>query len=474
MRRRSRSLARLGRRTGLAGWIFLVLIAALGFAVLAGAGFAQEAAKDGQHLADVAAKTKAMRESGINSTPGQRAMSAVALVTFLGIGYVCSWNRSKIDWKLVTWGVGLQFLFAFLILKTDPGKLVFSKLNDFFTGLIGYTTAGSGFLFGSLTNPGGPAGPVFAFFVLPSVIFFSSLMAVCYYLGLVQPLVLAMAKVMYLTMGVSGAEALSASANIFVGQTEAPLVVKPFVSRMTVSEIHALMCGGMATIAGGVMAAYVQMGVSAGHLLSASVMSAPASLVFAKMLVPEDGEPETRGKLEMKMDQLDANVIDAAARGATEGLQLALNVAAMLLAFIALIAMVNGIFGYVHGLVGVGPKSLEQLAGWVFYPTAWILGVRAEDTEFLGQLFGIKTILNEFVAYDMLAKNLDKLDPRSSVLATYVLCGFANFSSIAIQIGGLGTIAPNRRPDLAKLGIWSLLGGTLACYMTAAVAGIVL
>ncbi len=466
------------RGSGVRIWVFLCLGLVLGLGILHGTGLAQtggtEAVAAGGQLADVAAQTKALKAGGVHSTPGQRMMSALALVCFLGIAYALSWNRSKINWRTVGWGTALQLLFGLLILKTGPGQFAFNRIGAFFEVLIGFTAKGSEFVLGSVANPGGPVGFVFAFAVLPSIIFFSSLMAVGYYLGIVQVFVRVMAKIMAATMDVSGAEALSASANVFVGQTEAPLVVKPFVARMTFSELHALMCGGMATIAGGVMAAYVQMGVSAEHLLSASVMSAPAALVMAKMLVPEESEPETKGVVHIKMDNVDANVIDAAARGASEGLQLALNVGAMLLAFIGLLALVNHLFGLIHQVIPVFPKTLEDLCAYLFYPTAWILGVAEKDTWALSKIFGIKTIVNEFVGYAQLSQQIATLDPRSTILATYVLCGFANFSSIAIQIGGLGTMAPSRRPDIAKLGIWCLIGGTLACYMTAAVAGILL
>lgn len=466
----------LGKLRAILAWsVFLLLVGAV----------AQVLADDGGGLQGLAAATQAAKEAGTGTTWAQRGMSAVGLLVYIGIAYLLSWDRKAIDWKLVGWGVSLQILFGVIILKSPPGKALFSQLNTFFNNLIGYTAKGSSFLFGNLAGPGVWGFP-FAFAILPSIIFFSSLMACLYYLGIVQRFVMAMAWVMEKTMGVSGAEALSSAANVFVGQTEAPLVVKPFVSKMTLSELHALMCGGMATVAGGVMAAYVGMGIDAGHLLSASVMSAPASLLMAKILIPETGEPETKGKLEMNLPIEDVNVIDAAARGAGEGLQLAMNVGGMLLAFIALIAMLNGLFSAFHSHLIVSmfgadssvavyfPSSLEQLCGYIFYPFAWLMGVSSKDCSTVAQLLGVKTIINEFVAYDQMAKLAAELEPRSFVISTYALCGFANFSSIAIQLGGLGSMAPERRGDLAKLGIWCLIGGTLACYMTATVAGMLI
>ncbi len=414
------------------------------------------------------------KREGVGTTFKQRLLSFFGLLAYIGIAYLFSWDRANIDWKLVGWGISLQLIFGLLILKTSGGQWVFAQLNTFFGAVIDYTAEGSKFLFGGLNSYNPAWGMPFAFAILPSIIFFSSLMAVLYHLGVVQKFVLAMAFVMERTMGVSGAEALSSAANVFVGQTEAPLVVRPFVPNMTMSELNALMCGGMATVAGGVLAAYVGMGVDAGHLLSASVMSAPASLVIAKILIPETGEPETKGKLELNIDLEDVNVVDAAARGAGEGLQLALNVGAMLLAFIALIAMVNGMFGLVAKNIPGFPPNLQTVCGYLFAPTAWLMGIQWDECLKVGQLLGVKTIVNEFVAYQDMANIAKDLSPRSLIITTYALCGFANFSSIAIQIGGLGAMAPERRQDLAKLGLWCLLGGTLACYMTATVAGMLI
>jgi CNT family concentrative nucleoside transporter len=337
--------------------------------------------------------------------------------------------------------------------------------------------------------PGGVArtGAVFAFSVLPTIIFFSSLMAVTYHLGVMQRAVRASAWVMQRTMKTSGAESLSAAGNVFVGQTEAPLLVRPFVEKMTESELMALMTGGFATVAGGVLAAYVGMLVAyfpdvAGHMLAASVMSAPAALVVAKIMLPETGEPETAQSLDVVVEKPDVNVIDAAARGAAEGLTLALNVGAMLLAFVALIYMSNGILGWIGGLVGFDGLTLELILGWILAPLAWIMGVPWADAPFIGSLMGIKTVLNEFVAYLQLAGAIGDptigtpggLAPRSLIIATYALSGFANFGSIAMQIAGIGGIAPSRRQDLSRLGLKAMIGGSIAAFMTATVAGMIL
>jgi CNT family concentrative nucleoside transporter len=337
------------------------------------------------------------------------------------------------------------------------------------------------FLFGDLAKPSGQnLGAYFAFGVLPTIIFFSSLMAVLYHLGIMQRVVKGMAHVMQRTMGTSGAETLSAAGNIFVGQTEAPLLVRPFVDKMTISELMAVMTGGFATVAGGVLAAYVGMlrGVFpdiAGHLLSASIMSAPAALVIAKVMIPEPNPElsETYGGVKHELKSEDANVIDAAARGASEGLGLALNVAAMLLAFIALISLVNALLGWGGGLLGLEGLTLEGLLGAVLAPLAWLMGVSWADAAAVGELMGLKTVLNEFVAYLRLSTMLGEgaLEPRSVIIATYALSGFANFSSIAIQIGGIGGIAPGRRSDLSRLGLRAMIAGSIAAFMTATVAG---
>ena len=434
-----------------------------------------------------------------------RLQSLLGIPVLLGLAWGMSTNRKLIPWRVIGWGLGLQFLFAVLVLKTVPGKWLFAKLNDLVMTLLGFTTEGARFIFGGLVDhqvpvgmrdPANPMAPLtpspvaseqgmemvastgafFAFNVLPTIIFFSALMAVLYYLGVMQVLVRGMAFIMLRTMGTSGAESLSAAANIFVGQTEAPLVVRPFIDKMTSSELNAIMTGGFATVAGGVMAAYVGMlsGIFpdiAGHLIAASVMSAPAALVIAKIMLPEEEEPQTRGELAIHVEKIDINVIDAAARGASEGMKLALNVAAMLLAFLALVAMMNAGIGTVGSLVGLPNLTLEVLVGYIFWPMAWAMGVPASECAAVGELLGIKTILNEFVAYLRLGNSVTELSYRSTVIVTYALCGFANLGSIGIQLGGIGGIAPGRRSDLAKVGFRAMIAGTLAAFLTANIAG---
>lgn len=431
-----------------------------------------------------------------------RLRSLVGLFALGFIAWLMSFNRKMISWRLVAWGTGLQLIFGLFILKTPMGTAIFAGLNTVVLALLGFTVEGARFIFGNLVSntvpigtldgtggfvavPGQVAntGALFAFNVLPTIIFFSSLMTVLYHLGIMQWVVKGLAWVMQRTMGTSGAETLSAAGNIFVGQTEAPLLIKPFIEDMTKSELMAVMTGGFATVAGGVMAAYVGMLIAffpdvAGHLLAASVMSAPAALVVAKLMHPEEEEAVTANTLAIDVERPDVNVIDAASRGAGEGLHLALNVGAMLLAFIALVAMLDGILGVMGGWVGVDGLSIQGILGWGLAPVAWLMGVEWADARTVGALFGIKTALNEFVAYLQLSSILgpggEGLSPRSIVIATYGLSGFANFSSIAIQIGGISGIAPSRRHDLSRLGLRAMIGGTIAAFMTATVAGMLL
>jgi CNT family concentrative nucleoside transporter len=402
-------------------------------------------------------------------------MSGVGLFTMVGVAYALSSSRKDIKWKTILTGLALQLILGLIILKTPFGIAIFDTAKEAFNGILNYTNEGSKFVFGSLVDVP-KSGFIFAFLVLPTIIFMSSLMSVLYHIGIMQKVVEVTAKVMMKIMGTSGAESLSAAANIFVGQTEAPLVVKPFVDKMTKSELMALMTGGMATVAGGVLAAYVGMGVDAGHLLAASVMSAPAALVCAKLLVPETEVSQTQGVVKVELPKTNANFIDAAASGAGEGLTLALNVGAMLLAFIALIAMLNGMLGWFGGLIGVEQLSFEFLIGYVFAPFAFLMGVPWDDCLQVGVMLGKKIVVNEFVAYMDLqaAIQAGALSERAITITTYALCGFANFSSIAIQLGGIGGLAPNRRHDLARLGFKSLIGGTLACFMTACIAGLLI
>ncbi|MCP4872707.1 MAG: NupC/NupG family nucleoside CNT transporter [Proteobacteria bacterium] len=434
-----------------------------------------------------------------------RLQSFFGIFLLLGVAWGLSNDRTAIPWRIIGWGLSLQFIFAVLVLKTGPGKKLFRVLNDVVKQLLAYTEEGSRFIFGGLVQSeltlvekpaddffaqGTPVqldgyesarivvdnGSFFAFNVLPTIIFFSALMAVFYHLGIMQALVRGMAWVMFKTMGTSGAESLSAAANIFVGQTEAPLVIRPFVDKMTMSELHAIMTGGFATVAGGVMAAYVAMLSKvfpdiAGHLVAASVMSAPAALVVSKIMWPEDDTPATAGEMKLEVEKLDVNVVDAAARGAGDGMKLALNVGAMLLAFIALVAMANGILGGIGGLVGLDGLTLQSLVGYIFWPLAWAMGVPAAECTAVGQLLGVKTILNEFVAYLELRTVAPDLSYRSMVIVTYALCGFANLGSIGIQLGGIGGIAPARRSDLARIGLRTMIAGTLAAFLTANIAG---
>lgn len=413
-----------------------------------------------------------------------RLRGVIGIAAILGIAVLMSNNRRKINLRLIAWGLGLQIAFAMLILWTPPGRWLFDGARIAVAKLLSFTDYGAGFIFGNLYNgvaPVGGQGPlslidagsgdlvgigiIFAFHILPTIIFFGSLMSVLYHFGVMQTVVRGIAWVMTRTLGTSGAESLSAASNIFVGQTEAPLVVKPYVNEMTMSELTAIMTGGFATVAGGVMAAYVRFGVDAGHLLAASVMAAPAGLMLAKIIYPETEVPRTQGGAVQDPERTTANVIDAAASGAGDGMKLAINVAAMLMAFIALIALVNSALG----LAGL---SLATIFGYVFYPLSWAMGVDSRDLLAFGNLIGTKLSLNEFVAYVELGHIKNTLSPRTVVIATYALCGFANFSSIGIQIGGISGIAPDRRSDLARVGLKAMIAGALATALTGTIAGI--
>ncbi len=437
----------------------------------------------------------------------------IGMVLIIGVAVLFSNNRKKIDWKLVGIGLAIQFVLAIFILKGSVmeewwsplgwPKIMFSWISSFFVIVLDFTTAGAEFIFGDLARSPGmedSMGHFFAFQVLPTIVFFASLTSIMYHYGILQRVVNAMSKGMQKLMGISGAESLSVVANIFVGQTESPLVIKPYIDKMTKSELLAVMTGGMATIAGGVMAAYVQMlGNSyalandvpldvgrlmfAEQLLGASIMAAPAALVIAKILRPEIGEPVTRGEVKMTVEKTDANGIDAAASGAGVGLKLALNVGAMLLAFIALLAMGNHIlyhFGEITTINQMLPEgvelTIETVLGWILAPLAFGVGVPWEDAVNMGSLLGTKVVLNEFVAYMQLAEMVSEgtISTKTITMATFALCGFANFASIAIQIGGIGGLAPNRKSELAQFGLYAVLAGSLANLMTATIAGILL
>ena len=416
---------------------------------------------------------------------------ALGVGVLLGLGAAFSVHRKEIDWALVAKGLTLQLAVGLLVLKTGWGEAFFRGVNRAFVALVGYTKDGAGFLFGALVEGAAPVateggaigslqiGSQLAFFVLPTILFFSSLMTLGYHLGVMQWVVRGMARLMQRTLRTSGAETTSAAGNIFIGMTEAPLLVKPFVAKMTMSELHTVMVGGFATVAGGVMAAYVAMLSGyfpeiAGHLLSASLMAAPAGIVISKVLYPETEEPVTGGVVRIDVERPHVNAIDAAAGGAVDGLRLALNVGAMLIAFLALIALANDLLGLAGGLVGLEELTLERILGWLFAPVAWLVGVPWEEAARVGSLFGIKVVATEFVAFQTLAEQLaagQALSPRSMVIATYAMTGFASLVAIAIEIGGIGGIAPSRRGDLSRLGIRAMIGGQMATWMTACLAG---
>jgi CNT family concentrative nucleoside transporter len=394
-----------------------------------------------------------------------RFTGLLGIVAILGVCILFSKHRRAIRIPVILWGVGLQLSFAFVVLRT-PAGFIFKAASDKVNSLIGFSAAGSKFVFGD--QLGGSQPVVFAFQVLPIVIFISSLFAILYYFGVMQVLVRAMAIVMQRVMGASGAESTNVAASIFMGQTEAPLTIRPFLAGLTESELFTIMTSGMAHVSGAVMAAYVLMAhVEIQHLLTAVIMTAPATIMLAKILVPEVDNPATAGGVKITVERPGVNVIDAAARGAGDGLQLALNIAAMLIAFLALIAMCNGILSVFH-------ITLQQIFGYVFSPIAWLLGVKYNDCQSIGNLLGTRLVLNEFIAFQQLGPMRPQLDPRSFTIATYALCGFANFSSIAIQIGGIGALAPTRKSDLARLGLKAVAAGTMANFMSACIAGMLL
>ena len=406
----------------------------------------------------------------------ERFTGLLGLVVILGLAYALSSQRRSIKPKLLLWGLGLQFAFAFIVLKTNFGK-VFQAASLAVNALLQYAEEGSKFLFGPLGEQSGPYGVIFAFQVLPIVIFIASLFSILYYLGLMQVIIRGMAKLMQRVMGASGAESTNVAASIFMGQTEAPLTIRPFLANMTQSELFTIMVSGMAHVSGAVMAAYVKIaGVDIKHLLTAVIMTAPATIMLAKMLMPEVDQPETAGDVKVKIEKPGVNIIDAAARGAGEGLHLALNIGGMLIAFLALIALANGFLGWLQTLPALGwlPPTLQQVFGVLFAPVAWLLGVSWKDAEAVGNLLGTRLVLNEFVAFLQLGPIREQLDPRSFVIATYALCGFANFSSIAIQIGGIGALAPTRKSDVARLGLRAVMAGTMANFMSACIAGMLL
>jgi CNT family concentrative nucleoside transporter len=418
------------------------------------------------------------------------------MVVLLGICFAFSRNRSEIDWRLVAMGIGLQLILAVFILKVPGVSLGFDWVAEKFVKLLSFSDKGAEFLFGSLITDSQSFGYIFAFRVLPTIVFFSAISSILYYFGILQLVVKGMAWVMAYTMRLSGPESLAAAANVFIGQTEAPLIVKPYLENMSRSEMMCLMTGGMATIAGGVFAAYigflggddpVMQQYFAKHLLTASIISAPAAIVAAKMLLPETERKDIDKQLEMAEGSAN-NLLDAISRGTTDGLKLAVNVGVMLLVFTALVYLVNeGLVGTIGRIGGLNEWVVEStngrfegftftyLLGLVFAPIAWILGTPSEDILLVGQLLGQKTVINEFFAYaelNTLRESGQSLQPRSLLIATYALCGFANFASIGIQIGGIGAIAPGQRKTLTELGILALIGGTVASFLTAVIASV--
>ncbi len=396
-----------------------------------------------------------------------RFTGLLGLVVLLGVAWLFSSHKRAIKLRLIAWGLGLQFLLALLVLKTGFGR-IFQVIGAGVNAMLAFTEEGTKFVFGPLGTGTGPMGVVFAFQVLPIIIFITSFFSILYYLGIMQWVVRGMAIGMQKVMGVSGAESLNVAASIFMGQTEAPLTIRPFLDGLTESELFTIMTSGMAHVSGSVMAAYVKIaGVSITHLLTAVIMTAPATIMLAKIFVPETEKPVTAGKVELKIEKTGVNIIDAAARGAGDGVHLVLNIAAMLIAFLALIAMLNGILSWAH-------TSLEQVFGVIFSPIAWLMGVPWKDAGAIGNLLGTRLALTEFVAFLKLGPLEKSLDPRSFVIATYALCGFANFSSIAIQIGGIGALAPRRKSDVARLGLRAVAAGTMANFMSACIAGMLL
>jgi CNT family concentrative nucleoside transporter len=439
---------------------------------------------------------------------GERLTSLLGIAAFVAVCWALSEARGRVAWRTVAWGVALQLVCGLIVLSPSVSWFFYTVVDGAVNGLLGFAESGATFVFGSiephqvgkdgqLVAVQGVSPPVktFAFWILPTIVFFSSVMSVLYHLGVMQAVVAVLARAMVRTLGTSGAESLSAAANIFVGQTEAPLLVRPFLATMTRSELMAVMVGGFATVAGGVMGAYVgflrDIPNIAGHLVIASLMSAPAALAVAKLLVPETGEPLTRGTVQVSPERTATNVVEAAALGASDGMKLALNVGAMLIAFVALVEMVDAVVGLApvafcaDGAVWGGacadssaatPLDLSRILGWAFAPVAWLMGVPAQDVEVVGRLLGEKIVLTEFVAYIHLGGLVSAAEPvlteRGAIIASYALCGFANFASIGIQLGGIGGMAPDRLGDLASLGFKAMVGGAVAACMTGAVVGL--
>jgi CNT family concentrative nucleoside transporter len=399
----------------------------------------------------------------------------LGLLTMMGLAYAFSTNRRAIRVKTIAWGLGLQFLLGIFVLRIGAGQWLFSRAGYWAKHLLDFSYYGSAFVFGELGQQHSSLGLIFAFQVLPTIIFIAAFFAVLYHLGIMQLVIRAGAWIMTKVMAASGAESLNIAASIFMGQTEAPLTIRPFLPELTQSELMTVMTSGMAHISGGMMAAYIAVGgADAKNLLTAVIMTAPGTLLVSKMLVPETEHPLTAGRVEMPHLEKESNILGAIARGTIDGLHLALNVGAMLITFLALLALLNAMMGWVHIYISWFPYSLEQVFGWILAPIAWLIGIRWHDAAIIGNLLGTRMVLNEFVAFAKLGTIKSALDPRSFTIATFALCGFANFSSIGIQIGGIGALAPNRRGDLARLGLRAMLAGTMANLMSASIAGILM
>ena len=408
-----------------------------------------------------------------------RLVGLLGMFTMMAFAFLFSSNRRAIRGKTVAWGLGLQVVFAYLVIHWTYGQWIFQKAGAAVNWVLDFAFYGSQFVFGDLGKKGSPMGFFFAFQVLPTIIFIAAVFALLYYYGVMQFIIKQAARVMTNLMGASGAESLNVAASIFMGQTEAPLTIRPYLPEVTQSELMTIMTSGMAHVSGGMMAAYIAYGVEAKHILASVIMTAPGTILLAKMMVPETEVPVTSGKVEMAPLERDTNALGALARGTVDGLSLALNVGAMLITFIALIYLVDGVFGAVHnGLAHLGvnwfPSSVEQIFGYLFSPIAWVIGIPWRDCHAIGNLLGLRMVTNELIAIQRLGPMKAALDPRSFTIATFALCGFANFSSIGIQIGGIGALAPNKKADLARLGIRAMLTGTMANLMSASIVGIMM
>jgi CNT family concentrative nucleoside transporter len=402
-----------------------------------------------------------------------RLTGVLGIAVILGLAYIFSTDRRAIKMKTIAWGLGLQLALGLFVLRVPSGQVIFQTLGAGAKHLLDFSYVGSAFIFGELGKADSSLGLIFAFQVLPTIIFIAAFFAVLYHLGVMQIVIRAAAWVMTKIMGASGAESLNVAASIFMGQTEAPLTIRPFLPRLTKSELMTVMTSGMAHISGGMMAAYIRVGgADPKNLLTAVIMTAPGTLLMAKMLVPETEHPLTAGRVQMPEAQKESNVLGAIARGTVDGLHLALNVGAMLIVFLALLALLNAMMGWVHIYIHWFPYSLQQILGWIFAPVAWLIGVSWHDASTIGNLLGTRMVLNEFVAFAELGKIKDTLDPRTFTIATFALCGFANFSSIGIQIGGIGALAPEQRDQLTKFGIRAMLAGTMANLISASIVGI--